>query len=99
LESWVRHFIHWTLFLWLPPLAAIALWTAFVVSPLSMPGSKWNAVWIAVLAGSVISPMVAGIHWLTHIKQVRAAFALIANVAGLAANAVGLILMAGHAAG
>lgn len=95
----MRHFIHWTLFLWFPPLAAIALWTAFVVSPLKMSGSYWNAVWIAVLAGSVISPMVAGIYWLTHIKRVRAAFALIANVAGVAGNAIGLILAAGHAAG
>jgi hypothetical protein len=56
-------------------------------------------VWLAVIGTSLVSPAVAAEYWLTHLKDMRAALALVVNVGGLAANGLGLVLAAGHAAG
>ena len=95
----MNHLAHWTLLLWVPPVVAVGLWSAFIAEPLMMSTRQLEPVWIVVLLASLVSPVVAGIYWLTHLKEPRAAIALVINACGLAFNAFGLVLAAGHAAG
>jgi hypothetical protein len=52
-----------------------------------------------VIAASLLSLVVAGVYWLTHLKDLRAGFALMVNLGGLAANGLGLAAAAAWAAG
>lgn len=91
--------VHWSLVLWIAPAAALAWWTIFVLEPLKFSGQVWNPIWILILGSSAISPLVAGIYWLTHLNELRAILALLVNMAGIAVNVLGMFLAAGHAAG
>lgn len=91
--------LHWTLLLWIAPIAATCLWVVWACYP-SMPSSTlMNVVWLGVIGASLVSPVVAGVYWLTRLKDLRAALALLVNVGGLGIDAVGIMLAAGHAAG
>ena len=54
---------------------------------------------LVVIGASVVSPVVAGVYWLTRLRDLRAALALLVNVGGLGIDALGIMLAAGHAAG
>ena len=95
----MNRLVHWSLLLWIPPLAAIGLWSAFIAYPSIISSGQLNPVWISVLGASIISPVCAGVYWLTHVKDLRAVLALAVNLFGLAFNGLGLFLAAGYAAG
>jgi hypothetical protein len=91
--------VHWTLLLWVPPLAATALWTAFVVSPLPMSAAHWQSLWIGVIGASLVSPFVAGGVWLANLKDWRRCVAVLVNLGGLAVGALGVALAMSYFAG
>ena len=90
---------HWTLGLWVAPLAAAAMWAAYLADPSQMSARWIGPLWLAVIAASLLSLVVAGVYWLTHLKDLRAGFALMVNLGGLAANRLGLAAAAAWAAG
>ena len=90
---------HWTLLLWIPPVAATALWTAWVISTSALSGQQWGPVWIGVIGASLLSPLIAGGVWLAHLKDWRRCVAVLVNVGGLAADGLGFVLAAGYYAG
>jgi hypothetical protein len=90
---------HWSLGLWVPPAAAAGMWTVYVADS-SLMSARWiGPLWLAVIAASLLSLVVAGVYWLAHIKDLRAGLALMVNIGGLAANGLGLVAAAAWAAG
>lgn len=57
---------HTSLVLWVAPVATPWLWTAFFVYPSFLSSRTMGPVWLAVLGTGAVSPVVAGVCWLTH---------------------------------